>query len=52
MPFLETVAMGAGSVEASGERMDAMSSPMDDANRNPSRIVMGRTALLLINLGI
>ena len=35
IPFLETVAMGAGSVGASGERMDAMSSPMDDASRNP-----------------
>ena len=36
IPFLETVAMGAGSVGASGERIVAMSSPMDDAKRKPS----------------
>ena len=31
----ETVAMGAGSVEDNGYRIEAISSAIDDANRNP-----------------
>ena len=34
----ETVAMEAGSVGDNGERIDATSSPIDDANRNPTWI--------------
>ena len=34
----ETVAMEAGSVGDNGERIDATSSPIDDANRNPTSI--------------
>ena len=38
--FRATVAMGAGSVGDRGEMIDEMSSPIDDANRNPTQVLM------------